>query len=167
LTRRTAALGTAVFFALAPGVVAGVVPWFLTGWHPRHAPGPVVQIVGLCLVVAGFAALISAFVRFVVDGIGTPAPLAPTEHLVVSGLYRYVRNPMYVAVVAAITGQAMLLGDAGLVVYASAVAMTTHLFVLTYEEPTLSRRFGPEYAAYRRAVRRWLPRGRPWDPNLS
>jgi protein-S-isoprenylcysteine O-methyltransferase Ste14 len=166
MTRRTAALGSVVFFALAPGVVAGLVPWSLTGWHLRHAPGPIVQVAGACLLVAGCTALISAFVRFVVDGIGTPAPVAPTEHLVVEGLYRYVRNPMYVAVVASITGQAMLLGDAGLLVYAAAVAAATHLFVVTYEEPTLARTFGAEYAAYRRAVCRWLPRRRPWDPHL-
>ncbi|MDT5322922.1 MAG: hypothetical protein QOF25_74 [Mycobacterium sp.] len=101
--------------------------------------------------------LLHAFGRFVHEGLGTPAPIAPTEHLVVGGLYRYVRNPMYLAVVATIVGQAFALGRFGLLWYAAGVFVVIALFVHGYEEPTLSRRFGEEYARYREEVGRWLP----------
>ena len=106
----------------------------------------------------------SAFARFVVEGIGTPAPVAPPEHLVVGGLYRYVRNPMYVAVAATIVGQAALLGRPGLLLYALAFMAAVAAFVYGYEQPVLSERFGAEYDEYRRNVPAWWPRLRPWDP---
>ena len=102
--------------------------------------------------------------RFVVEGIGTPAPIAPTERLVVGGAYRYVRNPMYLAVAALILGQALLLGQAELLLYAAAFCAVVTLFVHGYEEPVLSRRFGAQYEAYRHAVPAWLPRRTPWEP---
>jgi protein-S-isoprenylcysteine O-methyltransferase Ste14 len=108
-------------------------------------------------IVTGTAVLLHAFGRFVREGLGTPAPVAPTEHLVVGGLYRYVRNPMYLAVVATIVGQALALGRFGLLWYAAAVFVAVAVFVHGYEEPTLSRQFGDEYARYREEVRRWLP----------
>src|SRR6266511_908912 len=109
-----AAAGTAVFFVLAPGVVAGLLPWWLTGWRVRQplpwwAWAPL-RVAGGVLSAAGVAVLVTAFVRFVAEGAGTPAPAAPTQHLVIGGLYRYVRNPMYLAVVATIVGQALVLG---------------------------------------------------------
>jgi protein-S-isoprenylcysteine O-methyltransferase Ste14 len=157
MTRRAAAGGTATFLVV-PATVAGVIPWSLTSWEVSHEPGVLGWIVGVCLIVAGSAALLSAFVRFAVDGIGTPAPIAPTERLVVSGLYRYARNPMYLAVIALIVGQAIVLGTLGLLVYAGGVALTMHTFVVAYEEPTLRRAFGADYEAYCAAVPRWLPR---------
>ena len=92
----TAAAGSVLFFAIAPGVVAGVVPWWLTGWQAR---GPLahwapVRIAGLIMLIAGALVLVQAFARFVTEGRGTPAPAAPAERLVIGGLYRYVRNPM-------------------------------------------------------------------------
>src|SRR5262249_61469045 len=93
-----------------------------------------------------------------------PAPVAPTERLVVGGLYRFVRNPMYLAVVAAITGQGLALGQPVLLGYAAAVWVTVATFVRWYEEPTLARQFGAQYQAYRRSVPAWLPRIRPWRP---
>jgi protein-S-isoprenylcysteine O-methyltransferase Ste14 len=116
-------------------------------------------------VAAGAAVLVHAFTRFVVEGLGTPAPVAPTAHLVVSGLYRYVRNPMYVAVVAVIAGQALLLWEPVLLTYAAVVGLAFVLFVLGYEQPTLRRQFGASYDAYRRAVPAWWPRLRPWRPD--
>jgi len=116
------------------------------------------------LLVAGLIALIRAFARFVVEGLGTPAPVAAPERLVVGGAYRYVRNPMYVAVLTAIVGQSLLLGRLGLVLYAGVVWAAVAVFVRFYEEPTLARRFGADYEAYRRAVPAWLPRLRPWEP---
>ncbi len=97
-----------------------------------------------------------------VEGIGTPAPVAPTERLVVGGAYRYVRNPMYLAVAALIVGQALLLAQVILLVYAVAFGVAVGAFVLGYEEPALVRRFGPEYNAYTREVPRWLPRVSLW-----
>jgi len=154
-----------VFLALAPGVVAGLVPWLLTGWRVRE-PLPhwmPVRVGGLILIAAGVAVVLHAFVRFVVEGVGTPAPVAPTERLVVGGLYRYVRNPMYLAVAAIIVGQALALGQPVLLLYAGAFAATVAAFVHWYEEPTLRRQFGGQYEAYRRAVPAWWPRREPWE----
>jgi protein-S-isoprenylcysteine O-methyltransferase Ste14 len=156
-----AAVGTAGFLLLAPGVVAGLVPWLLTDWrvHGMWLPG---RAAGVVLIAGGAAALLHAFARFVIEGIGTPAPAAPTEVLVVGGLYRYVRNPMYLAVGATILGQALLLGQPVLMVYAGAFAVAVTAFVYGYEEPTLTRRFGEQYDAYRSAVPAWLPRPHAW-----
>lgn len=161
-----AAAGSAAFFVAAPGVVAGLVPWWLTGWQVR-TPVPYATALrgaGIVVAAAGGAVLVAAFVRFVREGVGTPAPVAPTEHLVVGGLYRYVRNPMYLAVVGVIVGQALILGQPGLLLYALAVLAATASFVRWYEEPILADRYGERYQAYRRAVPAWRPRLRPWNP---
>lgn len=156
-SRGAAAAGSAVFFAAAPGLVAGLVPWWLTGWRfdPIWAP---LRVVGALLAIVSGAILVSAFARFVVEGIGTPAPIAPTQHLVVGGLYRYVRNPMYIAVVAAIVGQALLFGQPGLLAYAALVGAAMWVFATFYEEPYLAERYGAEYDEYRRTVPGWWPR---------
>jgi protein-S-isoprenylcysteine O-methyltransferase Ste14 len=161
---RRAAVGSLVFLVVVPGMVAGLVPWLLTGWDAAgDVPVPLV-VAGAVLVAAGVGALLHAFARFVAEGLGTPAPVAPTERLVVGGLYRYVRNPMYLAVAATIAGQALILGRLLLLLYALAFGAAVWTFVRTYEEPTLARRFGPEYDDYRRAVPGWWPRRRPWSP---
>jgi protein-S-isoprenylcysteine O-methyltransferase Ste14 len=162
--RRTlAALGSLVFLCLAPGTVAGWLPWYFTRWQMRGSSAWLpARVLGVLLIAAGGVVLLQAFLRFVVEGIGTPAPVAPTEHLVVGGLYRYVRNPMYVAVVAAIVGQSLLLGQPALLWYAAAIALVQAAFVRFYEEPGLRERFGAEYDAYRAAVPAWWPRLRPW-----
>jgi protein-S-isoprenylcysteine O-methyltransferase Ste14 len=149
-----------VFLGLAPGVVAGLVPWWLTGWHVEAPTAYWVfpRVVGAIVLAAGALALLHAFGRFVVEGLGTPAPIAPTERLVVGGLYRYVRNPMYLAVLSTIVGQALLLGRLVLLAYAATVAVAFGAFVTWYEEPTLHRQFGDDYEAYRRAVPGWWPR---------
>jgi protein-S-isoprenylcysteine O-methyltransferase Ste14 len=162
-----AAAGSAAFFVLAPSIVAGLVPWWLTDWQVRQPLpyGAPLRVAGAVLIAAGTSALVHAFVRFVVEGNGTPAPVAPTERLVVGGLYRYVRNAMYLAVVATIIGQALALGQLALLWYAAAVGAATGAFVRWYEEPTLRRQFGAPYEAYRRAVPAWWPRLRPWRPH--
>jgi protein-S-isoprenylcysteine O-methyltransferase Ste14 len=136
-------------------VVAGLVPWWLTGWRVRH-PQPSwawapLRVAGGVLIAGGVVVLVQAFVRFVVEGIGTPAPVAPTQRLVVGGLYRYVRNPMYLAVVSTIVGQALVLAQPVLLGYAVVVGAAMVGFVHGYEEPTLARQFGEAYQAYRRA----------------
>jgi protein-S-isoprenylcysteine O-methyltransferase Ste14 len=160
MRRARAAAGTAAFLVLVPGTVAGLVPWWLTGWRSGAAYPPPVRVIGIVLVAAGAAVLLHAFARFVVEGLGTPAPIAPTDRLVVGGLYRYVRNPMYLAVLAVITGQALLLARPGLLGYAALVAAAVVAFVHGYEEPTLARRHGTAYEQYRRSVPAWWPRPR-------
>lgn len=161
-----AAAGSLAFFVVAPGVVAGLLPWWLTGWVAAE-PLPFwlpFRIVGALLLVAGAALLVHAFVRFVVDGLGTPAPVAPPERLVVSGFYRFVRNPMYVAVLAVIVGQALLLGRLVLLAYAAAFFAAVAAFVRWHEEPALARQFGGDYRRYRSNVPAWWPRLRPYRP---
>jgi protein-S-isoprenylcysteine O-methyltransferase Ste14 len=166
MRRPAAAVGSAVFFLVGPGIVAGLIPWWLTGWRVRE-PVPYwapMRVLGVILLAAGLFALVQAFVRFVVEGLGTPAPIAAPERLVVGGLYRYVRNPLYVAVLTVIVGQALILGQLVLLPYAAAFWVITAAFVRWYEEPALTRRFGADYEAYRRAVPAWRPRLRPWEP---
>jgi len=158
---RRAAFGSALFFLAAPGVVVGLVPWWITRWELLPA-SLLVRVLGGLLLAVALPVLVSAFLRFVRDGLGTPAPVAPTERLVVTGAYRYVRNPMYVAVIAAIVGQALLLGQTVLLYYAALVALLVVSFVRLYEEPVLFRQFGEQYEAYRRAVPGWWPRLRRW-----
>jgi protein-S-isoprenylcysteine O-methyltransferase Ste14 len=164
-----AAAGSSLFFALAPGTMAGLVPWLITRWRfesPLAGWLPVRWLGGLVLVAsAGF--VVHAFVRFAVDGLGTPAPVAPTRHLVVSGIYRHVRNPMYAAVTGAVIGQALLFGQLSLLAYAAAFLGVTAAFVHWYEEPTLARQFPDDYPAYRANVPGWLPRLRPWSGSDS
>jgi protein-S-isoprenylcysteine O-methyltransferase Ste14 len=158
-----AVAGSSLFFAVAPGVVAGVVPWLLTRWDAADPPWPLaVRVVGAVVLAVCAVVLVQAFVRFVREGRGTPAPVAPTERLVVGGLYRHVRNPMYVAVIGAVVGQALLLGRPVLLVYAAVAGAGMAAFVRGYEEPLLAARYGEQYAAYRRAVPGWVPRLRPW-----
>lgn len=162
--RATSAIaGSVIFLAVAPGVVAGLLPWLLTDRYRlpwSRLPGFVPA--GWLLVVAGTAILLHAFARFALEGLGTPAPVAPTERLVVGGIYRHVRNPMYVAVLSIVLGQALLFSSWTVAAYLVIAAAAMISFVRLYEEPTLARRYGDEYEAYRRAVPGWLPRLTPW-----
>lgn len=161
----TAIAGSALFFLAAPGVVAGLTPWWITGGyaHPL-ANNPVQRGLGLLLIGLGVAFLIHAFGRFALEGRGTPAPVAPTERLVIGGVYRYVRNPMYLAVIGVIAGQTLLFESWALAVYGLAAAGVMAAFVHFHEEPALAARYGAEYDRYRRAVPGWLPRPTPWRP---
>ncbi|XVU29453.1 methyltransferase family protein [Actinoplanes sp. CA-054009] len=168
MRRSLAATGSALFFALAPGTVAGLIPWLLTRWRPGapFAHWLPARLLGALILLAGTVVLIQAFTRFVVEGLGTPAPTAPPTHLVVGGLYRYVRNPMYLAVTAAVLGQSLLLWRPVLLVYAALATAAMVTFVLAYEQPALTRRFGTDYQTYRRAVPGWWPRLTPWRGDL-
>lgn len=158
MTKRMALLGTLVFLVLVPATVAGLVPWWIAAWRMRPALFPGSRLAGAVLAVAGLAVLLDSFARFALRGLGTPAPVLPPRRLVVTGFYRWVRNPMYVAVVSVITGQGLLLGEVRVLWYAALVWLAFHLFVLGYEEPRLRRTFGAEYEAFLASVPRWIPR---------
>jgi protein-S-isoprenylcysteine O-methyltransferase Ste14 len=119
--------------------------------------------VGIVFILAGVLVLLDSFARFAIQGLGTPAPIFPTRNMVVQGLYRYVRNPMYVALLLVVTGQALLFGNLHLLVYGAIVWLCTHLFVVLYEEPKLRAIFDDEYKTFCAHVPRWIPRLRPWD----
>jgi protein-S-isoprenylcysteine O-methyltransferase Ste14 len=162
-----AIVGSAVFLVLAPGCVAGLAPWWISRWRieaPFFGMLPF-RFAGGMLIALGAVGLLDSFIRFAVQGVGTPAPVFPTRHLVVTGLYRYVRNPMYVAVVSTIAGQALMLGNVTLLEYGGLVWLLFHLFVLVYEEPALRASFGSEYKLFCVEVPRWIPRFTPWRSN--
>ena len=165
MQRTTAIAGSALFFVLVPCVFAGLIPWWITRWQfqPPLLDLVSTRFIGAVMILGGIPGLLDSFKRFALEGLGTPAPIAPTRHLVVSGLYRYVRNPMYVSITAVVLGQALLFGDWRLLVYGGLFWLACHLFVLAYEEPTLKRTFGKEYETYRANVPRWIPRDTPWD----
>ena len=167
MNRASAILGTIVFFFVAPGIVAGVVPWSLSGWrlHARFPGDWMLMSIGGVLIVSGLAALIASFARFALEGRGTPAPIAPTAELVTGGLYRFVRNPMYVAVLAIILGHALAFANLAVLIYGVITFAVVHTFVTLYEEPTLRDTYGASYDAYVGAVPRWIPRLIPWAGN--
>src|SRR5215217_7982138 len=142
--------------------MGGLVPWLLTGGYADPAGTPCVAL-GVVLVVLGVAVLVACFVQFVREGRGTPAPVAPTEELVVGGLYRWVRNPMYLAVGAMILGQAVTFASVGVLVWFGLFAVAVVSFVTAYEQPTLRRTYGRSYDDYCRAVPAWWARLTPWD----
>jgi protein-S-isoprenylcysteine O-methyltransferase Ste14 len=157
-------IGSAAFFLAAPGVVAGLVPYLLTGWRLQEPLGGLTlsRVPGAALILVGLACLVDSFARFAIQGEGTPAPIAPTRHLVVTGAYRHVRNPMYLAVAGIVVGQALLLGSLELLGYSAGVWIFFHLFIIAYEEPTLRRQHDDWYRTYASNVHRWWPRLRPW-----
>lgn len=164
MKRFSAALATGIFFAAAPGVVAGLIPWLISRWRIAPAgwdPAPL-RWAGVSLMAAGAVAILDSFRRFVWEGFGTPAPILPTQFLVVSGLYRYVRNPMYVSVLSFLIGEGLLFASKGVLLYAACAWLATHFFVCLYEEPTLRRTYGAQYRLYCAHVHRWLPRLHPW-----
>jgi len=164
MRKSSAVLGSALFFLAAPGSIAGLMPWWIGKWGFTPEPAWYVsaRAAGVLMIAAGMIFLVESFARFALEGIGTPAPIAPTKHLVVTGYYRYVRNPMYVAVLAIILGQALLFANLALAAYAVIVCAAFSAFVMAYEEPALKRQFGDEYVRYRANVPRWIPRLRPW-----
>jgi protein-S-isoprenylcysteine O-methyltransferase Ste14 len=155
---RRQALGTFAFFVAAPGTMAGLVPWLVTGWEGSPPGWDAVDVLGLLFGLVGLAMVVACFVRFVREGRGTPAPAAPTEALVVGGLYRYLRNPMYVGVGLAIAGQCLAFRSLPLVAWLALFTVAVAAFVIGYEQPTLRARYGASYDAYRRSVPAVVPR---------
>jgi protein-S-isoprenylcysteine O-methyltransferase Ste14 len=163
MKRASAILGSAIFLVVAPGTLSIYVPWTLTHW--RFAPPLLgvfsLRVIGALMIVAGLPVLLDSFARFALQGLGTPAPIAPPQHLVVTGLYRHVRNPMYVAVSLLIFGQGLLFASIRLLQYGLIVWLAFFVFVVLYEEPALTRQFGKEYEQFCVQVPRWIPRLKP------
>lgn len=153
-------LKAAFFAVLVPGTVAGLVPYYITlrggqntpDWYDSWAR------LGWVPTAAGVVMLVWCIADFAASGKGTPAPIDPPKHLVVRGLYRYVRNPMYIGVLLILLGEWLVFPSAALMIYAAAIFSMFHTFVLLYEEPVLRRKFGESYDAYCRDVNRWVPR---------
>ena len=162
-TLRNVAVSIAFTVLGGPALVLGFMPWLITRFRiPTNEP-PGQMLSAGALIAVGLVPLLESIVRFIVVGRGTLVPALPPEHLVVSGLYRFVRNPMYVGVLTVICGEALLFWNGNMLVYLAIVAFIIHLFVCFYEEPKLARTFPSEYSLYKRHVRRWLPRLSAWN----
>jgi protein-S-isoprenylcysteine O-methyltransferase Ste14 len=150
---------TLIFTVVVPGTVAGYVPWrFRQDAVAPPATGAEAWAAITVIAIGMAIYLHTAFWGFALTGGGTPAPIAPTKILVVEGLHRFVRNPMYLGVALVIGGQAWLFHSLRVAVYMVSVLLVVHLFVIFYEEPTLHRQFGDEYDRYRASVPRWIPK---------
>jgi protein-S-isoprenylcysteine O-methyltransferase Ste14 len=150
-------LRAVLFIAIVPGTVAGWLPWRIAGapsdwWGESNG----VWRLGAVLILGGWAVLLWCAREFALRGRGTPGPWDAPRQLVISGLYRFTRNPMYVAVLTAILGQALWFHSRAVAWYALVMAIVFQLMVVLYEEPTLERAFGRQYTEYRGRVRRWF-----------
>ena len=153
------ALRSLVWTVALPGMVAGYVPWRYVGLRQAtFSWRDPVQLFGLLLVALGAGVLATCIWEFAHRGRGTLAPVDPPKHLVVQGLYRYVRNPMYVGVTTSLMGELLIARTAALALYCGCWLAAVNLFIIGYEEPTLRRLFGASYEQYTRTVGRWIPR---------
>ena len=143
---------------LMPGVVAGYVPWTFFGLDRARWQWSAPFLTGALVTAAGMTLLAACVVEFARSGRGTLSPVDPPRHLVVRGLYRYVRNPMYLSVSAILIGEVLLIRSLPLAVYWAVWFAFVNLFVMAYEEPWLRDQFGDSYAEYAARVGRWLPR---------
>lgn len=158
MSRRSwALLNTLLFTILVPGTVAILIPRWLMGGYVVPPSGPMTWL-GVVLFLCGAAIYFRCAWEFAARGLGTPAPMAPTQFLVTTALHRYVRNPMYIGVAMAILGQAVLFRSVHVAEYAGVMLLIAHIFVVFYEEPTLRRQFGESYEEYRQKIPRWIPR---------
>lgn len=156
------ALKVIAFTLIVPGTVTVGIPYLIVGPPAGQATFDVWGCAALAVIGFGASLYLNCAWHFAVGGQGTPAPIDPPRRLVIGGPYRYVRNPMYVGVLSVLLGESLLFRNTGLAVYAGALWLGVHLWVLLYEEPTLWRKFGEEYAEYCRHVPRWVPRLRAW-----
>ena len=155
-------LRATLWTVLFPGVVAGYIPWRFFGVGGA-APAGVAGYAGLFVGAIGVVILLFAIVEFARQGRGTLSPADPPTRLVIAGPYRYVRNPMYAAVLFILAGEVLVSGHVGLALYAAAFFVITSTFIAGFEEPYLERTFGAEYVDYKANVPRWIPRTTPWN----
>jgi protein-S-isoprenylcysteine O-methyltransferase Ste14 len=151
------ALKSLLFLIVAPGMVAGYIPLGLLRRGPQLETGALAYI-AFPLWGIGIVILLWSFWNFLIQGRGTPAPIDPPKELVAVGLYRYVRNPMYVGVLLVTLGHVLWFGFWNLLIYAVIVFIAFNTFVIFYEEPTLKRKFGTAYEDYLKQIPRWFPR---------
>jgi protein-S-isoprenylcysteine O-methyltransferase Ste14 len=165
-SRWTAALGTTVFALIAQGIGVVLLPYAFTHWHLGTPPWPTaVRVIGAALIAVGGIVVTWAFAQFAGEGVGIPIPGEPSsQRLIVGGPYRYLRNPLYLASVLAISGQALLLSRLVLLIYAAAFLVVTILLTHWLEDPALARRFGQQFEDYRNQVPGWWPRLRRRTP---
>jgi len=153
------ALKTLIFSILVPGTVAGIIPWLLLqGSGNLVLRIPSIWMIGLFPLLLGVGLYLWCAGAFTFIGKGTPAPIDAPKVLVVQGLYRWVRNPMYIAVLSVVIGEAILFHSILLVEYALVLWGVFHMFVVFVEEPLLRSQFGASYETHFRTVPRWLPR---------
>ena len=146
-----------IFTALQPGLVAGVIPYYiLDGEITPQTPWTLHTYGGLVLISLGLIIMFRCVLQFVWEGKGTLSPIDPTRRLVVRGLYRYSRNPMYVGVMLILIGEAIVIQSSALWIYLAIIFSAFNLFILIHEEPRLKRDFGQEYRLYCKKVRRWI-----------
>jgi protein-S-isoprenylcysteine O-methyltransferase Ste14 len=155
-------LRSVFFVVLLPGTVTVLIPyWLISSRRTNLLPGkPALHYLGLPLIAIGALALLWCMWEFFSRGRGTISASDPPKHLVVQGLYRYVRNPMYVAVLTILIGEAIFFMSAPVLIEAGVFITLAHLFVSYYEEPVLRRQFGESYERYSQTVGRWIPRYR-------
>jgi protein-S-isoprenylcysteine O-methyltransferase Ste14 len=167
MRRFWASLGSLAFFIVAPGTILVLVPGWITQWRiaPPFFGIEALRWVGVALIVLGLLPLLSSFARFTWDGLGTPAPIAPPTNLVVTGFYRRVRNPIYIALLIILLGEALVFGDERVALWGVLFWLFTFAVVVIQEEPTLREQFGEEYRTYCKNVPRWVPRITPYKPS--
>lgn len=152
------ALRSLLWTILFPGLFAGYLPWRYFGLNrTRFDPGSLTHVLGALCIALGAALLAACILEFARTGRGTLSPVDPPRHLVVTGLYRYVRNPMYLSVTTIVLGEVLVTRSVALGVYWAIWFLCVNLFVIGYEEPYLRDRFGVSYDAYARQVGRWIP----------
>ncbi len=159
LTRLSLALRNFVFVVLQPGTVAGLVPYIIAKDDFRNAFSGTFLLhhyLGILIFLTGLFIMLHCVITFAVDGLGTISPADPTKRLVISGLYKFSRNPMYVGIIMILTGEVVFVRSVYLLIYTIVVFILFHLFVKYKEEPRLKRDFGQDYEMYCQTVRRWM-----------
>lgn len=148
-----------LFTILQPGMVAGVVPYWLANTQFQNvlrSAFRLPQYIGIVVFTLGLIILFHCIFRFIVEGKGTISPADPTKHLVIKGLYKFSRNPMYVGVMMILIGETIFCSSPSLLIYSILILTAFNLFITYREEPRLKKDFGEEYDTYKRKVRRWL-----------
>ena len=158
-------LTISILFVLfgGPGIMLIYLPLWITHFRIPAAEPLWQKLCAALLILVGILPALESVSRFIYVGRGTLVPVAPPEHLIVSGFYRYVRNPMYVGVLLALAGEAILFRNKGIVIEAVLMGIAAGIFIHFHEEPSLTRRYRDEYLEYRQHVPRWLPRLTPWN----
>ena len=147
------------FTILQPGLVAGLFPYLILGksfQKPFAQPFQLPQYLGAILFIFGLVIMLNCIIRFAIEGRGTLSPVDPTKKLVVKGLYKFSRNPMYIGVMIILVGEIIFFSSYNLGVYTLFILLAFSLFIILIEEPRLRRDFGNDYHEYCKRVRRWL-----------